>query len=96
MKLYVGNLSVNISNEELSELFRAVGSVEFASVIEDRATGRSRGFGFVEMPSTAESENAVAQLNGMEVDGHQLKVDKAKPRTDRKTATVADYSSQNA
>jgi RNA recognition motif-containing protein len=81
MKLYVGNLSFNTSNQDLSELFATVGTVNSANVIEDRETGRSRGFGFVEMASEAEGQNAIAQLNGKEVDGRELKVNEAKPQT---------------
>jgi len=83
MKLYVGNLSFNTSNQDLTELFGTVGTVESANIIEDRETGRSRGFGFVEMASQAEGENAIAQLNGKEVDGRELKVNEAKPQENR-------------
>jgi RNA recognition motif-containing protein len=83
MKLYVGNLSFNTSNQDLSDMFRKIGTVESANVIEDRETGRSRGFGFVEMSSRTEGENAIAQLNGKEIDGRELKVNEAKAREDR-------------
>ncbi|MFN6962473.1 MAG: RNA recognition motif domain-containing protein [Pyrinomonadaceae bacterium] len=83
MKLYVGNLSFNTSNQDLSDIFAEVGTVQSANVIEDRETGRSRGFGFVEMSSRAEGENAIAQLNGKEVEGRELKVNEAKAREDR-------------
>ena len=79
-KLYVGNLSFNTSNQDLTDMFGAVGAVSSANVIEDRETGRSRGFGFVEMESSSDAETAIAQLNGKEVDGRQLKVNEAKPR----------------
>ena len=81
MKLYVGNLSFNTSNQDLTELFGTVGNVESANIIEDRETGRSRGFGFVEMSSQSEGEEAISQLNGKEVDGRELKVNEAKPQT---------------
>ena len=81
MKLYVGNLSFNTTNQDLNELFGAVGTVESSNIIEDRETGRSRGFGFVEMSSQAEGESAIAELNGKEVDGRQLKVNEAKPQS---------------
>ncbi len=81
MKLYVGNLSFNTSNQDLTELFGTVGTVQSANVIEDRETGRSRGFGFVEMSSEAEGQNAIAELNGKEIDGRELKVNEAKPQT---------------
>ena len=80
MKLYVGNLSFNTTNQDLNELFATVGTVESSNIIEDRETGRSRGFGFVEMASQAEGEAAISQLNGKEVDGRELKVNEAKPQ----------------
>ena len=80
MKLYVGNLSFNTSNQDLTDLFATVGNVQSANVIEDRETGRSRGFGFVEMSSQSEGEEAIAQFNGKEVDGRALKVNEAKPQ----------------
>jgi RNA recognition motif-containing protein len=83
MKLYVGNLSFNTTNQDLNELFGAVGTVESSNIIEDRETGRSRGFAFVEMSSQAEGENAISQLNGKEVDGRELKVNEAKPQEKR-------------
>ena len=72
MKLYVGNLSFNTSNSELEELFASIGSVESATVVEDRETGRSRGFGFVEMASKEDGEKAIAELNGTEFAGREL------------------------
>ena len=83
MKLYVGNLSFNTSASDLQNLFGELGTVESANLIEDRETGRSRGFAFVEMSSQAEGENAIAQLNGKEVDGRELKVNEAKPQEKR-------------
>ena len=83
MKLYVGNLSFNTTNQDLNDLFGQIGTVESANVIEDRETGRSRGFGFVEMASQADGEAAIAQFNGKEVDGRQLKVNEAKPQEKR-------------
>jgi RNA recognition motif-containing protein len=83
MKLYVGNLSFNTSAQDLTELFGTVGTVQSANVIEDRETGRSRGFGFVEMSSQAEGQEAIAQLNGKEIDGRALNVNEAKPQADR-------------
>ena len=80
MKLYVGNLSFNTSSDDLQELFAQSGTVESASVVEDRDTGRSRGFGFVEMSSREEGEAAINQLNGKEVGGRALTVNEAKPR----------------
>ena len=83
MKLYVGNLAFKTSSDELQELFTQVGTVESASVVEDRETGRSRGFGFVEMSSKEEGEAAIAQFNGKEVNGRTLTVNEAKPRENR-------------
>src|SRR5687767_9280732 len=83
MKLYVGNLSFNATAQDLTELFSEFGSVESANVIEDRETGRSRGFAFVEMSSSEEGKAAIEQVNGREVDGRQLKVNEAKPQESR-------------
>ena len=83
MKLYVGNISFNTSNQDLNDIFGEFGAVESANVVEDRETGRSRGFGFVEMSSKSEGEAAISALNGKEVDGRELKVNEAKPREDR-------------
>lgn len=83
MKLYVGNLSFNTSNQDLNDLFGTVGTVVSSNIIEDRETGRSRGFGFVEMSSQAEGDEAIATLNGKEVDGRTLKVNEAKPQESR-------------
>ncbi|PYS69810.1 MAG: RNA-binding protein [Acidobacteria bacterium] len=83
MKLYVGNLAFSTSSQDLQELFAAAGTVESASVVEDRETGRSRGFGFVEMSSKEEGEAAISQMNGKEVSGRALKVNEAKPREPR-------------
>jgi RNA recognition motif-containing protein len=82
-KLYVGNLSFSTSNEDLHELFSKVGTVESANVVEDRDTGRSRGFGFVEMSSKEEADNAIEQFNGKEIEGRSLTVNEAKPRENR-------------
>lgn len=83
MKLYVGNLSFNTSNQDLNDMFGAVGTVVSSNIIEDRETGRSRGFGFVEMSSKAEGQSAIEQLDGKEVDGRSLKVNEAKPQEKR-------------
>lgn len=82
-KLYVGNISFNTTNQDLIDIFSASGTVTSANVIEDRATGQSRGFGFVEMSTKSEAAAAIAELNGKEVDGRALKVNEAKPREER-------------
>jgi RNA recognition motif-containing protein len=79
-KLFVGNLSFDTTNSELSALFSEVGTCESASVITDRATGRSRGFGFVEMSSASEAQAAIAALNGRELQGRALNVSEARER----------------
>jgi len=78
-KLFIGGLSFSTSNERLREVFAETGTVESASVVTDRETGRSRGFGFVEMATSAEAEAAVKKLNGQEVDGRAIRVELAKP-----------------
>jgi cold-inducible RNA-binding protein len=81
-KLYVGNLSYNTGDAELQALFAASGTVESAKVIMDRETGRSKGFGFVEMGTDQEASAAIAALNGKEVDGRALTVNEARPKTE--------------
>ena len=83
MKLYVGNLAFSTSSQDLQELFAQAGTVDSASIVEDRETGRSRGFGFVEMSTKEEGEAAIGQFNGKEVGGRSLKVNEAKPREPR-------------
>jgi cold-inducible RNA-binding protein len=82
-KLYVGNLAFQTTSQELEQLFGQAGTVQSASVIEDRDTGRSRGFAFVEMSSQEEATSAIEQFNGKEVGGRALKVNEAKPRENR-------------
>jgi RNA recognition motif-containing protein len=78
--IYVGNLSYEINNESLQELFEEFGEVVSAKVISDRETGRSRGFGFVEMSSNSDADTAIQNLNGKEIKGRSLKVNVAKPK----------------
>jgi RNA recognition motif-containing protein len=82
-KLYVGNLSFGVTDSTLAQLFEAHGTVQSAQVIMDRDTGRSKGFGFVEMGSDAEAQAAIQALNGKEVEGRALTVNEARPREDR-------------
>jgi RNA recognition motif-containing protein len=82
-KLYVGNLSFQTTNQDLQDLFSQAGTVETAQIIEDRDTGQSKGFAFVEMSSDAEAAAAIDQLNGKEVGGRMLKVNEARPRENR-------------
>jgi RNA recognition motif-containing protein len=83
MKLYVGNLAFETSSNDLQQLFAQAGTVESVSLIEDRETGRSRGFGFVEMQTKEEGAAAIQQFNGKDVAGRTLKVNEAKPRENR-------------
>ena len=83
MKLYVGNLAFETTGDDLKTLFAEAGTVESVSLIEDRETGRSRGFGFVEMQSREEGTAAVEKFNGTEFGGRPLKVNEAKPRENR-------------
>lgn len=83
MNIYVGNLSWSSSEDAVRALFEAHGEVESVKIITDRYTGRSRGFGFVEMPNDEEARTAVAALDGKDLDGRALKVNEARPRTDR-------------
>ena len=81
-KLYVGNLPYSFGDAELQQMFAAHGEVQSAQVIMDRDTGRSKGFGFVEMGSDQEAQAAIAALNGKEVDGRALTVNEARPKTE--------------
>ncbi len=79
-KLYVGNLSFGVTSEDLQEHFAQAGTVESANIVEDRDTGRSRGFGFVEMSSAEEAQAAIEQFNNQDFDGRNLVVNEARPR----------------
>lgn len=82
-KLYVGNLAYSVSSDQLRDMFAAHGNVESAQIITDRDTGRSKGFGFVEMSSNEEAQTAINAMNGQQMDGRALTVNEAKPREPR-------------
>ncbi|PYV98963.1 MAG: RNA-binding protein [Acidobacteria bacterium] len=81
--IFVGNLDFNTSEEELRQLFQTYGQVDRVSIMTDRDTGRSRGFGFVEMTSAEDGEKAIAALNGSQIGGRKLNVNEARPRPER-------------
>jgi RNA recognition motif-containing protein len=83
MNIYVGNLPYNITDDELRDVFAEHGSVDRASVIKDKFSGQSKGFGFVEMGDNGEATRAIEAVNGANVGGRQLRVNEARPRTDR-------------
>jgi RNA recognition motif-containing protein len=83
MKIFVGNLSREVSDDELRQAFEAFGGVDSATVIKDKFTGQSRGFGFVEMPAAAEAKAAIDGMNGKDLKGRTLNVNEARPREDR-------------
>jgi RNA recognition motif-containing protein len=83
MNIYVGNLAFSVTESDLKDTFAAFGAVQTASVIKDKFSGESRGFGFVEMPNKDEAERAISSLNGKDLKGRALTVNEAKPRTDR-------------
>jgi cold-inducible RNA-binding protein len=82
-KLYVGNLAYGVTNTDLENMFTPYGAVQSAQVIMDRDTGRSKGFGFVEMSNNSEAQAAITALNGKEIDGRKLTVNEARPKEDR-------------
>ncbi len=81
-RLYVGNLTYDVSDSELQSVFEAYGTVESAQVVQDRNTGRSKGFGFVEMSTQAEADAAIAAMNGKDLKGRNLTVNEARPKTE--------------
>ena len=83
MNIYVGNLSYGLSDNDLQQLFAEHGSVASAKIIQDRETGRSKGFGFVEMPDDGDAQKTIEALNGQSVDGRNLTVNEARPREER-------------
>ncbi|MBN2001259.1 RNA-binding protein [candidate division KSB1 bacterium] len=84
MNIYVGNLSQDVQEEELKELFEAYGQIDTVSIVKDKYSGGSKGFGFVEMPSKEEALSAIDGLNGKELKGKTLTVNEARPRTDKR------------
>lgn len=84
MNIYVGNLSYGVSDDNLREVFEAFGAVSSAKVITDKYSGRSKGFGFVEMDNDAEANAAIEQLDGAEIDGRSVKVNEARPKEDNR------------
>jgi RNA recognition motif-containing protein len=83
MNIYVGNLSFSVAEADLRDAFAAYGAVSTSSIIKDKFSGESRGFGFVEMPNKEEADKAIAALNGKDLKGRTMTVNEAKPRTDR-------------
>ena len=83
MNIYVGNLSYNMTDSDLSELFEEYGPVKKANIIMDRETGRSKGFGFVEMDNSEDGKNAISELDGKSISGRNIKVNEARPRPPR-------------
>jgi RNA recognition motif-containing protein len=84
-KLYVGNLGFDVTNQELQDVFAEVGACDSVAVITDRATGQSRGFGFVEMVSNSDAQKAIQQLDGKEIKGRAIKVSEARDRDDNRS-----------
>ncbi len=84
MNIYVGNLSNTTTEDELRSAFEAFGQVTSASIIKDKFSGESRGFGFVEMPSKEEAQEAINKMNGQDLNGRSLRVSEARPRTERR------------
>ncbi len=85
MNIYVGNLPYSFSEDELRDLFSAHGEVSSANIIIDRASGRSKGFGFVEMPDKAQGESAIEAINQTDVQGRNVRVNEARPRNDNRS-----------
>jgi RNA recognition motif-containing protein len=83
MNIYVGNLSYKMTDNDLEKLFSSYGSVSASKIVIDRETGRSKGFGFVEMPNQSEGDEAIRQLDGKEVEGRNIKVNVAKPKEEK-------------
>jgi RNA recognition motif-containing protein len=95
MNIYVSNLSFNVQDEDLREFFAPYGEVTSAKVVNDRETGRSRGFGFVEMSDEAASKKAIAELNDATIEGRAIKVTEARPKEDRPARSNSPFRSNN-
>ncbi len=91
MNIYVGNLALNVTEEDLQQAFGAFGEVTSAKIIKDKYSGESKGFGFVEMSSGAEAQSAIQDLNGKELKGLMLKVNEARPRTESRGSRGGGY-----
>jgi RNA recognition motif-containing protein len=91
MNIYVGNVFLAVTEDDLRQAFEAFGQVASAKIIKDRYTGNSRGFGFVEMPNHQEARSALAGLNGKDLKGRALKVNEARPRNDRQGGSGGNY-----
>ncbi len=91
MNIYVGNLSFEVTDEELRQLFATYGDVQSASVVKDRFSGESRGFGFVEMPARKDADAAIAALNGTDLKGRSIMVNEAKPKTPKRGGGGGGY-----
>jgi len=91
MKIYVGNLSYQVTEEDLRQAFEQAGQVESATIIKDKYSGQSKGFGFVEMPSQAEAQAAISELNGKDLKGRAINVNEARPRTESRGGRGGGY-----
>ena len=87
MKIYIGNMPYNVTSEELAKMFEEHGRVQDAQVITDRETGRSKGFGFIDMPDNSEADEAIKALNATQLNGRQITVNQARPRRERERTT---------
>ena len=95
MNIYVSNLSFNVQDEDLKEFFAPYGEVTSARIVNDRETGKSRGFGFVEMSDETSSKTAIAELHDAELDGRNMKVTEARPKEDRPARSSSPFRSNN-
>jgi RNA recognition motif-containing protein len=95
MNIYVGNLERGVNESDLREAFQAFGEVSSASVIKDKFSGESRGFGFIEMPKSEEAQKAISMLNGKSIKGRTAKVNEAKPRTEGSSRTGGGFGSRS-